>query len=173
MVAFAIRGFFRGAVVQAMGLLGVAAGLWVAVLVSQWVGAHWQGARPAVVFWVLRWLVALLGGMAVAASFQWIGRRLRDALRAGPVGGLDRAGGVAVGAGLGLVWMTCLVAVALLLPASWGLGAPVARAHLPSPLLRAAARACGVAERYVPECRWLGERFLAAERRIGQQARSS
>ncbi len=173
MLAFAIRGFFRGAVAQVMSLLGVAAGLWVVVLVSQWVGAHWQGARPAVVFWALRWLVAMLGGLAVAGLFQWVGKRLRDAFHAGPAGGLDRAGGVVVGAGLGLTWTTCLVAVALLLPAPRGLGEPVAHARLASPLVRAAARACGVAERYVPDCRWLGERFLAAERRIRQRTRSS
>ena len=93
-MVFAIRGLIRGSVRQVFGLLGFAVGLWVAVQVSRWVGAQWLGARPAVVFWVLRWLVAALAGLVVASLFQWWGSLLGKAVQAGPAGWLDRVLGV-------------------------------------------------------------------------------
>ncbi len=84
--------------------------------VSQWVGAHWSGARPAVVFAVLRWLVALLAGCAVLAVFQIVGERIGEGLHKTLLGPLDRFGGLLVGALSGAFVVVIALVVLLLTP---------------------------------------------------------
>ena len=75
---FAVRGIFRGSVRQVFAFLGVIGAVWIAMIVSRWVEAHWQGARPAVVFVVLRWVVAGLAALAVASLVTWWGERSEE-----------------------------------------------------------------------------------------------
>ncbi len=98
-----IRGILRGFVAQVLAFLGLLAGLLVGTLVLRWVGTQWLDARPAVVFMVLRWIVALFAGLAVASLFDWIGERMGSS--SGPQGPplWDRALGAVMGVGLGLI----------------------------------------------------------------------
>ncbi|MGH7742030.1 MAG: CvpA family protein, partial [Candidatus Eiseniibacteriota bacterium] len=107
---------FRGSVLQVFSLLGLAAGIWTAVLVSQWVGAHWQSARPAVVFLVLRWLVAVLAALAVSSLVVWWGEMLAGAVQQSPVGWLDRAMGFVVGATFGTSVAALILLAAIRVP---------------------------------------------------------
>src|SRR6267378_851783 len=75
---FAVRGIFRGSVRQVFAFLGGIGAVWIAMIVSRWVEAHWQGARPAVVFVVLRWVVAGLAALAVASLVTWWGERSEE-----------------------------------------------------------------------------------------------
>jgi hypothetical protein len=68
-----IQGLFRGLLAQVLGFAGLVIAIAAGIAIRQWVGAHWQGAQPAVVFWVLRWLVILLCGVAVLSLFQVVG----------------------------------------------------------------------------------------------------
>ena len=164
-VVFAIGGLFRGIVRQALGLVGVVVGLWVAVQISRWVGAHWQSARPAVVFWALRWLVAALAALVVASLFHWWAVTLRKAVQAGPAGWLDRALGVLLGAVIGVLWATALIALAVQAPGRLGLADEMARARTAPALLTVGARACDAVERHVPGFHGLGRWLHEAERR--------
>lgn len=100
---FMIRGILRGFVAQVLAFLGLLAGLVVGTLVLRWVEGHWLDARPASVFMVLRWIVALFSGLAVASAFDWLGEKL------GSGGGKDgppfwdRALGSVMGVVLGLI----------------------------------------------------------------------
>jgi uncharacterized membrane protein required for colicin V production len=168
---FAIRGFLRGTVAQVFVVLGVLGGLWAAGWVSQWVGQHWQGARPAVVYLILRWLVAALAGMAIAALFQWWGEQLGGAVKSGPLGFVDRIGGFAVGAALGLVVVCFVVMAGLLLRQPERLTAPVARMRLAAPLMGGAEQVCDLGGGAIPGGPWLKERFTAARRRVNGSPR--
>lgn len=167
-LGFALRGFFRGTVAQVFGFLGLVAGLWAAAWISHWVGQHWQGARPALVFLALRWLVAGLGGMAVASIFQWWGQHLGEAVKGGLVGWLDRTGGLAIGAALGAIVVAIVLLVALSLPLPKELEEAAARARVARPLMRGGARACAMTGDYFPGSAWLRGRFVAADRRAGR-----
>ncbi len=164
-VVFAIGGLFRGILRQVFGLAGVVIGVYVAVLLSRWVGAHWQGARPAVVFWLLRWLVAALGALALGSLFHWWGTMLRKAVHSGPGAWVDRALGVPLGAMIGVLWATGLVALTLHAPGHFGLAEPMARARTVPILLAAGTRTCDVVERHVPGLHGLGRWLHEAERR--------
>jgi uncharacterized membrane protein required for colicin V production len=165
LVACAIGGVLTGAISQVFTLLGVLTGLWAAVFVSGWVADHWHGARPAVVFLVLRWLVAALSGLALAALFQWWGDRLGRAVREGPLGWLDRAAGAVAGAAVGafvgaLLLMFVLTVIHEREPAQMA-----ARARAAVPVMGVAAEVCSLGEGVVPGSGWLKDRFLAARRR--------
>jgi uncharacterized membrane protein required for colicin V production len=162
---FAIGGFLRGTIAQIFGVVGVLTGLWAAVFVSGWVGDHWYGARPALVFLALRWLVAALAGLAVAGLFQWCGDRLGKAVREGPLGWLDRAGGFVVGAGLGAAVGSLVLLGALTIRQPSAPGVAAARARVTAPAMGVAAEMCSLGEAYLPGSGWLKERFLAAKRR--------
>jgi hypothetical protein len=162
---FAIGGFVRGAIAQLFGSIGVLGGLWAAVFVLGWIGDHWEGARPALAFLVLRWLVASLAGLAVAALFQWWGDSLGKAAREGPLGWLDHGGGLVIGAalGVGVGLLVLLGALTLRYPSAPALAA--ARARVSEPAMAAGARVCSFGEAYFPGGGWLKQRFLAAKRR--------
>ena len=175
-VLFAIRGFLRGTIAQVFVVLGVLCGLWAAVWVSQWVGDQWRGARPAVVFLVLRWLVAALAGMAIAALLQWWGALLGGAIKEGALGFFDRTGGLVVGALLGAVTVALVLMAGLLLQHPARLAEAMARARLTVPVMEQAARLCALGEDRLPGTHWLKLKFQEAERRArrssGVQARS-
>lgn len=162
---FALRGLMRGTLGQIVGFMGLVAGLWTASWLAQWVGQHWDSARPAVVFWALRWLVAVLGGLGVAALFEAMGHRVREAVDATPAKWLDRIGGLVVGGATGLL-LAALVAVVVVLtsvPVEGSTGAP---GRLVPPTLAGAARACALARGYFPGSEWLERRIEAAAARI-------
>jgi uncharacterized membrane protein required for colicin V production len=165
-LVFAIRGVFRGTVRQVFAFFGIVAGIWTAAAVSQWVGAHWQGARPTVVFLVLRWVVAVLAALAVASLLAWWGELLSGAVRQSPVGWLDRASGFFVGASLGAIVAAFLLLIALFLPWPRQAGAWASSARVSRPVLSGAVRACDFGNRFVPASEWLKARFLTAERRV-------
>lgn len=138
-------------------------------MVAQWVGLHWQGARPAVVFLCLRWAVAIMAGLALASLIQWWGGLLSGAVKNSPVGWLDRLGGFAVGAALGVVVSSFVLLAALLTTWPSGISETAARARLAAPLMAGGARLCGLEQRYFPGSDWLKERFLAARQRATSQ----
>jgi len=150
---------------QVFAVLGLVAGLWAAGWVSQWVGAHWDGARPAVAFLILRWLVVVLSAMAVAALFHFWGELLRDAVKATPLGWVDRPAGFVIGAALGAAVASFIVLSALLIPWPDALPHTAARARVSRPLMAGAASTCSLASRLFPGSNWLKDRFLAAEQR--------
>jgi len=162
---FAIRGLLRGSVAQIFGLLGVLLGLWTAGWIARWVGDLWSGARPSVVFWGLRWLVAGLGGLAVAALFGSVGEHLGAAVKSGPAGWLDRVGGALVGGGLGVTVAAFTLMVALQEPLASHLESGVRASRVSAGILRGAVVACSISDRWFPGSRWLRERFEQAESR--------
>ena len=164
-LACAIGGVLTGATSQVFTFLGVLTGLWAAVFVSRWVSVHWHGARPAVVFLVLRWLVAALSGLALASLFQWWGDRLARAVREGPLGWLDRGAGAVVGAGVGTLGGALVLMLMLTGLHERGPAMDAARARAAEPVMGVAAHVCSWGEGLVPGSGWLKERFLAARRR--------
>jgi uncharacterized membrane protein required for colicin V production len=158
-------------VAQFFSILGVITGCWAAIWVSQWVGVHWNGARPAVVFLVLRVLVVLLAGMSIAALFQWCGETLGKVVKEGPLGWLDRIVGLGVGAAIGAAVVTFAILAGLMLPvprepADW-----LAHTRLASPAMGRAAELCDAGGRYIPAGHWLSRRFTAAHKRAEQLRR--
>jgi uncharacterized membrane protein required for colicin V production len=171
-LVFAFRGAFRGAVWQALSIVGLMLGLWAALSVSQWVGHHWHDARPAAIFWALRWLVAMLAGFAIAALFEWWGQLIALAIHAGPGAWIDRTGGIALGAVLG-IGVTSVALVALLaIPRTEAFDAPMREGRLARPLLEAGRRTCERGDGFYPGSRWLARRFDAAIGRITPVPRS-
>jgi uncharacterized membrane protein required for colicin V production len=170
---FTIRGVVRGTVRQVFGLLGVLTGLWVAGWVSQWVGAHWLHARPAVVFWVLRWLVAGLAGLAVSSLWEWSGGLLAEGMKSTPFGWLDRLGGLAVGVILGLVVAAFAVLALWSLPwpretRAWTQTSRGARL-----LLYGGSVTSGLASPVLPGGRWLHDRFAEAAHAVPRRTHAS
>jgi hypothetical protein len=154
-VVFAIRGLIRGSVRQVFGLLGFVGGLWLAVVAYRWVGAQWLGARPAVVYWVLRWLVVAFAALAIASLFRWWGSLLGKAVQTGPAGWLDRVLGVP------------------LAPGSLRVGAAVTQARTAHALVSTGARACDAVEPRVTVLHGLGRLLHEAERRARAHSRGS
>lgn len=161
----AVRGVYEGAVRQFFGLLGAAAGLWAALWIAEWVGRHWLDARPALIFGMLRWIVAGLGGLAVATAFQFWGESLGLAVQKGGVAWFDRTAGLVVGAVTGTIVITILVLVALLTTWPDAVRATAAEARLAVPLMAQGARAVMVEESLVPGSDWLRQKFRDARRR--------
>jgi len=171
-VVFAVRGLVRGSVRQVFGILGFVAGLWVAVIVSRWVGAQWLGARPAVVFWVARFLVAGIAGLVVAGLFHGCGSLLGAAVQAGPAGWLDRVLGIALGALTGMAWSLALVLLLVFLPERLGAGRLAADARSAHALIGMSTRACDTIEPRVPMLHGLGRTLRDAERRVRPRPRT-
>lgn len=171
-LAFAVRGLVAGVISQIFGVLGLVAGLWAAGWVSHWVESHWRGAQPAVAFLLLRLLIVLLTGLAVAALFRWWGELLRDATKKSPAGWLDRPAGFVVGAGLGAFVASFTLLTALLIPWPRGLSAAAAQSRMARPTMERAAQACSLGARFLPGTNWLHQRFLAAERRAERRPAS-
>lgn len=162
---FAVRGLIRGTVGQVFGLLGLAAGLWSAGWIARWVGDFWFDARPTFVFLALKWIVAALGGLAVASLFGWIGDSIGQAVKSGPAGWLDRIGGFALGAGLGAVVAAFTLLVALLSPLPPGVRNWATESRIPGPIMQGGVTVCRVSDSVFPGSRWLRNRFEDAARR--------
>jgi hypothetical protein len=172
-VIFAIRGYVRGSMGQIFALFGLIAGLWVVGVTSQWVGAHWHGARPAVVFLLLRWLVAGLAGLAIASVFQWAGERIRETVHAGPIAWLDRSLGVPIGAAVGVVLAALILMVALEIPRPRRVAETAAHASITPRLMSGGARVCALGDSLFPGGRWLGRQFTVAGRRARLRSHGS
>ncbi len=168
---FAVHGFFRGLIIQAAGAIGVLLGIWAGAAISLWVGARWAGAQPAVAFFVLKWIVVVLAGLAVASVFHGLGVVAAATLRAVHLGWLDRGTGVATGAVIGLAMACLLLLVLLSVPGPRWLSRPAAEARLARPVLHTGVVACAVAHRF-PGARMLRSRLQAAERRLVGSASS-
>lgn len=169
-MTFTVRGILRGTIAQVFAFLGMLFGAWVLLLVGHWVGEHWAGARPVAVFVVIRWLVAVLAGLAIASVFEWWGHLIAKATHDGPFGWLDRVGGGAVGAALGLVVVT-LAALLMLQPPMLSMSGRVAlRGRAVRPLVHAGAAGTGAVRSRVPWGPWLHQQFLTAGRRLDPPA---
>ena len=120
---------------QAFSLIGWCCGYVSFIAVSQWVGAHWSGARPAAVFAVLRWLVAMLAGFAVLAVFQLAGERIGESVHKTVLGGLDRLGGFLLGVAFGALVIVVVLVAMLLTPWPREAAGWATNAHLTQPLL--------------------------------------
>jgi membrane protein required for colicin V production len=164
-LGFAVRGFFRGLVQEIFAVIGVLAGLWLAGVVSQWVGAHWQGAQPAAAFWVLRWLLMAFAGLAVATLFRWWGAKVGEAARRSPMGWMDRPAGVLVGVAVGLLIVTFVLLGALLAPWPSRIALTASRMRVAAPLMTGGVQASGWLRDRFPGGEWLRRRFLAAQAR--------
>lgn len=162
-----VRGLLRGTIAQVFAFLGLGFGTWAVLLVGAWIGQHWAGARPVAVYMALRWLVAALAGLAVAAVFQWWGDTISKAAHEGPFGWLDRLAGGVIGAAMGL-GIAALVLLALLqTPILAATGRIGARAAYARPLMRGGVAVTGFAAPGVPGASWLHGRFVAAGGRLG------
>jgi len=147
-------------------VIGLVAGLWAASWVSQWVGAHWHGARPAVVFWTLRWLVAVLAAMSLLAVAQWSGERIAESLKDGPFGWFDRFLGIAAGAAFGALVVALLLVTTVRLTSRGDVTAAFAASRFSSPVLEQAEKACARWGRILPAGPWLQREFTLASHRL-------
>ena len=138
----AVRGFLRGTVAQVFVVLGLLTGAVGGSWVYGWVAEQWRGAEPALVLYFLRWVVAILSGLAIVALFQWWGQRLGEAVKSGPLAWLDRGVGLAVGAVVGIAVSALAMMVAMTVHPLHAAGEAVARARLATPLMQGGAQAC-------------------------------
>ena len=164
-ILLAIRGYLRGTVAQVFVVVGLVFGFYAALAISRWIGVHWDGAKPAGVYLVLRWVVATLVGLALATAFRWWGGSMAKAVRDGPLSWLDRGGGMLIGAALGTTVCTFGLLGALQFDSPKGPGMAAARARIGASTMGAAAAVCTAGETFLPGLGWLKEQFLAAERR--------
>lgn len=164
LVAFALRGWFRGILLELFSLLGLLAGVIAASTVFQWVGEHWVHARPAWLYAVLRVLVAALVGVALVSVFHLIGVRVREVARRGPVAAVDAPLGLAAGTVIGVMIAALALVGALLTPWPPEVGAHAAGARLVLPMLAGAERVLEWSAP-VPGTRWLRTKVEDASRR--------
>jgi hypothetical protein len=126
-----------------------------------------------VAFLVLRLLIMVTAGLAMATLIRWWGHVLRTAAKATPAGWVDRPAGFLVGAGAGVLMATCALLVALLIPWPREVSDAASQCRAARPMMARAARACTFGARIFPGSLWLRQRFLAAERRAERRARPS
>jgi uncharacterized membrane protein required for colicin V production len=161
-----IRGILRGTVAQVFAFIGLLLGIWAGAHLSAWVGDHWREARPAFAFTVLRWVVVGLGGLAVATLFAWWGEVVAKAVHEGPLGGLDRTLGGALGLAFGAGLAAVVVLVVIMAPGFGFARAAAARSVSARPLVVAGARATAWRGVPVPGAGWLHTQFAAAAHRL-------
>ena len=166
LLVFVIRGLLRGTIAQVFALCGLLVGIWAASWISQWVGEHWHDARPALVYGALRWIVAVLGGMAVASLLQWWGEHVAKATHEGPFGWIDRVVGGLVGGAFGLTLIALLALAAVQAPVVSFARPVAARSRTVAPLLRGGVRLTALPEVVFPGSHWLHGQFVAADRRM-------
>jgi uncharacterized membrane protein required for colicin V production len=170
-VVLTVLGWFRGFVAQCAAVLAILGGIWAGATVKQWVGVHWLGAHPAVVFWALSWLVALLSGLAILALVDAFGDRVSQTLHKGPTGWLDAMLGMPAGAALGVAFASLLVLAAVRLPMGSTVERSLARSWAPRPLLAGGAKVCGAGARF-PGALGLRREFVLALERLERGAPS-
>jgi uncharacterized membrane protein required for colicin V production len=134
---------------------------------------HWQGARPAAVFWVLRFIVAALAGLAVASLFQWVGDMLYGAVKKSLVGWLDRAGGFFLGAAIGAAIAGLALIAMLALPWPKSAAGLAAQARFTPVVIRSGRWVLDRSDRYVPGGDGLRIMLRDAERRLRHAAQHS
>lgn len=163
-VVLAILGWFRGLIAQLASVAAIVGGVWVGAVVKQWVGGHWNGAHPTVIFWALTWVVTVLASLTVISLLNVLGDKLGQAIQSGPLGWLDRGLGIVAGAALGVVFASFMVLAAARLP----MGATVERslhtARAPRPLLEGGEAACVRFPRFPGAC-GLKKEFAFARRK--------
>ena len=162
---FLVRGLLRGTVAQVFAFSGLVLGVVVGSAVADAVGTHWRTARPELVFTPLRWLVAALSGLGVAAVMHWWGELLAKATHEGPFGWLDRALGALLGLATGLL---CSLAVLVLLLQAPGLefARPLAARGLTTGPLIAAGDLASEWGKSLPGGIWLHEQLRGAARHL-------
>ncbi len=141
-LALAIQGLFRGLIAQVLGLAGWILGIWAGAGIRQWVGAHWLGAHPAVVFWTLRWLATLLAAMAVVTLLHVLGDRIGRSVQDSPFGVLDRIGGVVAGAVMGLAIASVFILAVVRSPSPGWMRENLRQSRLAPRLLEGGADVC-------------------------------
>jgi uncharacterized membrane protein required for colicin V production len=159
---FALGGFLRGMIAQVFVLLGLIGGAWTAGWTFNWLGHHWAHAEPAIIYMVLRWVVACLAGMVVASASQWIGTLLSLPPKPGPIGVADRVLGVPVGAAMGIAVTALLLLTALAVPWPREVRQAVAGAHTTAAWMRGGERVCRLVGSRFPNSIWLAEQFRKA-----------
>lgn len=163
-----IRGILRGTVAQVFAFFGLVAGIFTAAWLARWVGGHWQHARPALVFGILRWVIAALGGLALTTLIAWWGEHVGESVREGPLGWLDRVVGGGVGLVFGAAIAAVLVLVALEAP-GFGFARNAARmGRTAHPLVRMGTGVTAWRGMPVPGAGWLHGRFVSAERQMSR-----
>ena len=170
---FAIKGIRDGTVRQVFALLGWIGGIGSLIVVSQWVGAHWVGARPAVVFGLLRWLVALMVGLAVSAIFQILGERLAQSTQKSVMSGFDRLGGMVIGFGMGVVFVAVVLVAMLMLPWPPNAARAAASARLTAPVLAASRAVLNDERTDLPATEGVRKLLREASRRAERFSRQS
>ncbi len=113
----------------------------------------------------LRWLVAALAGLAVAAIMHWWGEMLAEAAHDGPFGWLDRTVGGFVGFTIGLLVSTAVLVLLLQAPGLEFARPLVARGVATAPLIAAGDRASEWGKG-LPGGLWLHEQLRSASRRL-------
>ncbi len=120
-----------------------------------------------IVFIALRWVVAALAGMAVAALFQWWGDLVAKAVVDGPFGWLDRLVGGVIGILLGLVFATFLMLAVMQSPWLRPVRVAAVKSIASRPLLDAGMRLSRAGDRVFPGGKWLHGQFVEALSRVG------
>jgi uncharacterized membrane protein required for colicin V production len=162
LLSFTIRGILRGSVAQGFAFFGLLAGIWSMAGLSHWIALHWHDARPAVVFTILRWLVAGLGGLAITTLFGWWGETVSKAVHEGPLGWLDRLLGGVVGLAFGAALGAIVMVVALQAPGAGFARVPAEHGITARPLVRAGVAVTGWRGVPVPGMSWLHSQFVSA-----------
>ena len=168
LLSFTIRGILRGTVAQGFAFFGLLAGIWAGAGLSHWIALHWQDARPAFVFMLLRWVVAGLGGLAVTTLFGWWGETVASAVHKGPLGWLDRLLGGVVGLAFGAALGAILLLLALQAPGMGFARTPAEHGRTARPLVRAGVAVTGWHLVPVPGSGWLHAQFVSAERHFSR-----
>ena len=166
LLVFTIRGILRGTVAQVFAFFGLLAGIWTGAQLSHWVGDHWREARPVFVFAFLRWVVAGLGGLAVATLFGWWGETVAKSVHDGPYGGVDRSLGGLLGMAFGAALAAVMLLLALMAPGFGFARAVAARSVSARPLVVLGERATAWRGVPVPGASWLHGQFVSAQHRL-------
>jgi hypothetical protein len=148
-----------------LSIVGLVVGLWIGRWCWEWVGPHWGDARPAFVYLTLRILVTMLVVFAVASVFQFAGGLAREPFRDGPLGLLDKVGGLATGAVTGLILAALLILGLVFTPWPPRSDRAVAGARFSAALLEGSEHLCRLGEGRVLGASWLRAQFASAARR--------
>ncbi len=117
-------------------------------------------------FTLLRWVVAGLGGLAVATLLGWWGELVARAVHDGPLGWLDRTLGGVVGLAFGAGLSAIVVLLAVQAPGLGFARAVAGRSVTSRPLVAAGARITAWRGVPVPGAAWLHGQFMMAEQRL-------
>jgi uncharacterized membrane protein required for colicin V production len=117
------------------------------------------------IYLTLRILVTALVVVAVTSVFQFAAGLAREPFREGPLGFLDRVGGIATGAATGLILAALLMLGLVFTPWPSRSERAVAKARFTAPLFEGSERLCRFGEGRVLGATWLRRQFASAARR--------